>query len=104
MKKLLLITLFISGCSAVGVSSNDCLRRVAAAEVSITEGYNSTTKLYVSDTISKKTAKKALESLDTANVLADQSVSLCTQDPPKAMTYLTSITSLVAEAKTIIGG
>lgn len=104
MKKLLLIPLVLSGCAVVGVSSNDCLKRFAAAEVAITEGYNATTKLYISDTISKSSATKALKALDTANTLSDQTVGLCTEDTPAALTYLADITGLIKEAKTYLGG
>lgn len=103
MKKLYLIPLmFLAACA--GQSANPCLSRVAAAEVTITESYNTTTKLFLSDTISKETAKKALDATDKANALVDKAADYCETDESSAFASITAALSLIAEAKVFLEG
>lgn len=82
----LAISLSLSACASV--SQNDCLRRIAATETAITQGYTTTNRLLASDVIDKKTATKALVALDAANAATDSAAPLCKIGDPRASDYL----------------
>lgn len=105
MRKYILTAaaLFLAGCGALGTTSHDCLSRVAAAEVTITQSYETTTKLYLAGDIDKATAKKAVAIIDKANGFTDAAVKLCPIDQQTALQKLTSAFDLFAQFKLLLG-
>ncbi len=101
MKKYILIPLILmTGCAS---TPPNCLQDVAAAEVAVTQSYNTTIQLYMNGTISKPTAQKATKYTDDAKVLADSARPLCNSNLAKAEAALSNVASLITNAKLLTG-
>lgn len=105
MKNTLLIAvLFVAACAGTPEKANQCLRRVAASEVAITEGYETTTALLKAEVIDIKTAGTAKQVIDVANGSVDRARTLCTLDEASAFEYLADAAALLKKANEIMGG
>ncbi len=96
----------LTGCNTVGAhgTSNDCLRDIAATEIAITQGYQSTLRLTVASIVSKDTAKKAVLALDGANLATDNAKPLCQMHDPKASDYINQAGAFLLQFNALIGG
>lgn len=108
MKKVYLTALvavaLLTGCStSVKVEKNDCLRKVAASEIAITESYESTVALLKAEVIDKDAAKSAAKAIDTANVAVDTAGKLCSLDEVSATKYLAEAAQALIKANEILG-
>lgn len=105
----LLALFFVTGLSlsvtaCAGRSQEDCMKQVAATEIAITEGYETTAHLLVGGVIDKGKAKKALVALDAANAAVDNAAPLCKLGIPKASDYLRQAALALVQFTTLTGG
>lgn len=94
-------TLLMACSTDIDRTGQACERRVAASEVAITHGYESTGKLFVAGVIDKDDAQKALKAIDTANALTDRALPLCALDEPQALDFLLQAGNLMIDVQHI---
>lgn len=96
--------LLLAGCStSVKVEKNDCLTKVAASEIAITESYESTVALLKAEVIDKEAAKTAAKAIDAANTAVDAAGRLCTLDETSALKFLAEAAKALIKANEILG-
>lgn len=101
---LLVMVASLSACSSVKITTEGCLRAAAATEISVTEGYVTTHKLFVGDVLGAEKTEKVLKVLDTANATVDKAAKLCKVDERRAFDYLDEASDLIKQYKRILGG
>ena len=98
---ILAVVLLIAACA--GTPQTECLQRVAATEVAITEGYESIVSLLEADIVDADTARQAEKAIDAANLAADSAGRLCAIDEPSALDYISTAGAAILKANEILG-
>jgi len=98
MKNILLISsvLLLGGCA-------NCLDKVYATEVGITQAYETNYNLLYSEVIDLDTSLNLTAITDVANTASDAAANLCTIDEAKALDLLEEAGVALKEANRIIG-
>lgn len=84
-------------------TTEDCLRKTAAAEMAVTAAYQDTGRLLSSGLIDAGAAKKALKLADAANALTDRARPLCGVDSVSAGTVLSQAAGILLDVKKVLG-
>lgn len=103
MKKLLLLTVLISGltlsaCSTLGINQPSCYQSVAISKVAYTEAYEHAAELVDEDILNASQGAQVLIVLDQADGVTDKASALCPIDERTARDYIDVANNLIDQA------